>query len=600
LKPFLKTGGDVIRNATLILMILLTASTVMAQIVSSSEPAKKLHQLFEKDWQWRLEQYPEFATVLGDNRYNDRLTDYSMEAIERRKAHSRDMLAEIQKIDRAGLSGQDLVSYDLFLRERQLEVEGQRFPTELMPLNQMMGPQIEFAQLAGMTPFRNAKDYLDYLARLDAFPLAIDQLIQLLQRGIEQKWVPPAVPLRSVPAQIEGQIVTDPTRSPLYKPFEAFPGDIAQGVRNRLAAEGRRRIKASVVPALAKLHRYVKEIYLPACRQDIGASSLPGGAAFYEYAARVSTTTNLSPKGIHEIGEREVGRIRKEMEAVIKQVGFKGSFQDFLSFLRTDPRFYYTKAEDLVMAYRDISKRADAQLPGLFAELPRNTYGVREIPDYEAPAQTTAYYQPGAADGSRPGWYWVNAYKLDTRPKYEMEALSLHEAVPGHHLQISRAQELKGLPDFRRNGGYTAYIEGWGLYAESLGADMGFYTDPYSKFGQLTYEMWRACRLVVDTGMHSLGWTRQQAIDFMKGNTAKTENDIIVEVDRYIVWPGQALAYKMGELKIKDLRAKAKRELGERFDLRKFHNALLDDGPLPLDLLETRVEGWIAEQKRRE
>jgi uncharacterized protein (DUF885 family) len=286
------------------------------------------------------------------------------------------------------------------------------------------------------------------------------------------------------------------------------------------------------------------------------------------------------------------------MEAIIRQVDFKGSFQDFLTYLRTDARFYFTRAEDLVTAYRDICKQTDAELPRFFAELPRNSYGVREIPLYEAPAQTTAYYQQGAADGSRPGWYWVNTYKLETRPRYEMEALSLHESVPGHHLQISRAQELKGLPDFRRNGGYTAYVEGWALYAESLGGDMGFYSDPYSKFGQLTYEMWRACRLVVDTGMHAFGWSRQQAIDFMKENTAKTENDIIVEIDRYIVWPGQALGYKLGELKIKELRAKAKRELGERFDIRRFHNAVLDDGPLPLDVLEKRIDEWIAGQKR--
>jgi len=288
------------------------------------------------------------------------------------------------------------------------------------------------------------------------------------------------------------------------------------------------------------------------------------------------------------------------MESIVSQVGFKGSFADFLTFLRTDKRFYYTNPDDLVAGYSHIAKRADGKLPELFAELPRTPYGVKVIPDYEAPAQTTAYYQAGAADGSRAGLYMLNTYKLDTRPKYEMEALTLHESVPGHHLQISRAQELKGLPDFRRNAGYTAYVEGWGLYAESLGPEMGFYTDPYSKFGQLTYEMWRACRLVVDTGMHQFGWSRQQAIDFMKENTAKTENDIIVEVDRYIVWPGQALAYKIGELKIKELREKARKELGARFDVRRFHNAVLDDGPLPLDILESRINKWIAEQKGKE
>lgn len=589
-----------IRNAALLSFILLTASAAFAQVVSSGDAAKKLHTLFEDDWQWSLEQYPESATLLGDNRYNDRLTDFSFEAIERRKAHEREMLDRIQKLERSQFAGQDVISYDLFLLDKKLNVEGQRFPAEYMPIDQMNGVQITLGQLAGSTPFRNAKDYEKYLARLAAFPRQIDQLIALMKRGIETKWVPPAAPLRSVPAQIEGQITDDPTKSPLFNPLARFPNDIPAAERARLSESGKRVIGESLTPALKKLDAFFKETYLPACRKDIGASSLPGGEAFYQYAIRRHTTTSLTAREIHEIGKREVARIRKEMEAIILQVGFKGSFQEFLTFLRTDPRFYYTKPEDLVAGYSYIAKQADGKLPQLFAELPRTPYGVRVIPDYEAPAQTTAYYQPGAADGSRAGVFMINTYKLNTRPKYEMEALTLHESVPGHHLQIARAQELKGLPDFRRNAVYTAYVEGWGLYAESLGGEMGLYANSYSKFGQLTYEMWRACRLVVDTGMHALGWGRQQAIDMMKENTAKTENDIVVEVDRYIVWPGQALAYKMGELKIKELRAKAKRELGERFDVRTFHNAVLDDGALTLDLLESRVDEWIAAQKRKE
>jgi uncharacterized protein (DUF885 family) len=589
----------VIRNSVILVFILLTASAALAQVIETTDAAKKLHLLFEEDWQWGLKNFPEAATLLGDNRYNDRLTDLSFEAVERYKAHEREMLERVQKIDRSALSGQDAISYDLFLRDKKLNVEGQRFSSELMPLNQMEGPQLTFPQLAASTAFRNRKDYEDYLARLNGFSKYIDQIIALARRGVETKWVQPGLPLRSVPAQIEGQITDDPAKSSFFKPFESFPADLTDADRKRLADAGKRAISESVMPALRKLDSYVKETYLPQARKDIAASSLPEGQAFYEYSIRRQTTTNLTAREIHEIGKREVARIRKEMEAIIQQVGFKGSFQDFLTFLRTDPRFYYSKPEELVAGYGLIAKRADGKLPELFAELPRNPYGIRVIPDYEAPAQTTAYYQPGAADGSRAGTYWVNTYKLETRPKYEMEALSLHEAVPGHHLQISRAQELKGLPDFRRNAGYTAYVEGWALYTESLGSEMGFYTDPYSKFGQLTYEMWRACRLVVDTGMHALGWSRQQAIDFMKENTAKTENDIVVEIDRYIVWPGQALAYKLGELKIKELRARAKQQLGDNFDLRKFHNAVLDDGPLPLDLLEKRIDQWIAEQKRK-
>ena len=588
-----------IRNLAILTVVSLFASSVLAQVLNPVDARKKLHAIFAEDWQWFLEQYPEAATLLGDNRYNDRLTDLSPEAIERRKAHEREMLDRVQKIDRAALTGQDLISYDLFLKDKKLNVEGQRWPTEFMPINQMEGVQLTFPQLAASTPFRRAKDYESYLARLAAFPRQLDQVIWLMRRGIETGWVQPAVPMRTVPAQIEGQIVADPAKSPLYKPFEEMAKEVSEADRARFTEAARRQIADKIMPALKKLHAFVKETYLPAARKEIAAARLPDGEAYYHYSARRQTTTELTPKEIHEIGKREVARIRKEMEAIIQKVGFKGTFQEFLTFLRTDPRFYYTKPEELVTAYRDIAKRLDLQLPKLFAELPRTPYGVREIPDYEAPAQTTAYYQAGAADGSRAGVYWVNTYKLETRPKYEMEALSIHEAVPGHHLQISRAQELKDLPDFRRNAGYTAYVEGWALYTESLGADMGFYTDPYSKFGQLTYEMWRAVRLVVDTGMHSFGMTRQQAIDLMKDNTAKTENDIVVEIDRYIVWPGQALAYKLGELKIKELRARAERELGAGFDLRRFHNAVLDDGPLPLDVLEKRIVEWIASEKRK-
>jgi uncharacterized protein (DUF885 family) len=588
-----------IRNAAFLTFILFAASAALAQAVSSTDAATKLHALFDEDWQWGLRQYPEGATLLGDNRYNDRLTDLSPEGIERAKAHEREMLNRIKNVDRSQLSGQDSISYDLFLRDKQLNVEGQRFPAEYMPIDQMNGVQISFGQLVGSTPFRSAKDYEDYIARMTAFPRQIDQLIALMKRGIETKWVPPAAPLRSVPAQIEGQIAEDPAKSPAFSPFTRFPRDFSAAVREAFTDSGRKAIAEAFTPALKKLAAFIKETYLPACRKDIGASSLPDGEAFYQYSILRQTTTDLTAKQIHEIGAKEVVRIRKEMEDVIRGTGFKGSFAEFLTFLRTDPRFYYTTAEDLVAGYSYIAKQADGKLPGLFAELPRNPYGVRVIPDYEAPAQTTAYYQPGAADGSRAGLFMINTYKLDTRPRYEMEALTFHESVPGHHLQISRAQELKDLPDFRRNAGYTAYVEGWGLYAESLGDEMGFYADPYSKFGQLTYEMWRACRLVVDTGMHAFGWNRQRAIDFMKENTAKTENDIVVEIDRYIVWPGQALAYKLGELKFKELRKRVKQELGGRFDVRKFHNAVLDDGPLPLDVLDKRTNEWIAEQKRR-
>ena len=561
------------------------------------EVTRRLHDLFKEDWEWSLRESPEWATYLGDNRYNDRLTDLSPEAIDRRKAHDREMLSRIEQIDRKPLVGQDAISYDLFRLDKQQRVAGQRFPLELIPITQMDGPQIGFGQLAASMPLDTAGDYENYISRIEAFPAFLDQIIALMRRGIETGWMPAAIPLRSVPGQIEGQIASDPTASPLYHAFEKLPSTIAPSDRDRIRLRGEKVIRDAVVPALRKLHAFVKDVYLPACRKEIGASSLKDGLEYYQFAIRDLTTTNLTPSEIHDIGKREVSRIHTQMQELISRVEFHGSFAEFLEFLRTDPRFYYTKPEDLVTGYSAISKRMDGELPKLFAELPRTPYGVREIPDYEAPAQTTAYYLPGAADGSRAGFFYVNTFKLETRPKYEMEALSLHEAVPGHHLQIARAQELRDLPDFRRNAGYTAYVEGWGLYAESLGEEIGFYTDSYSRFGQLTYEMWRACRLVVDTGIHALGWTREQAIQYMLENTAKTENDVIVEIDRYIVWPAQALTYKLGELKIKEIRKKAETDLGSRFDLRRFHNAVLDNGPLPLDVLERQIGDWIANQK---
>jgi uncharacterized protein (DUF885 family) len=350
----------------------------------------------------------------------------------------------------------------------------------------------------------------------------------------------------------------------------------------------------SVRPAFSRLQEFVAKVYLPACRATTGAGALPKGAALYAYNVRWHTTTARTAKEIHEIGLAEVKRIRGEMDGVLSKVRFKGSFDDFKQFLRTNPAFYFTEAGSLVNGYRDVAKRADPHLARLFGTLPRTPYGVQRVPDAVAPSQTTAYYEPGALAAGRPGNMYANTYKLDARPKWEMEALTLHEAVPGHHLQIALAQELEGLPEFRRNTSYTAFVEGWALYAESLGEEMGFYEDPYSKFGQLTYEMWRAVRLVVDTGLHSMGWTRQQAIDFFAANAAKTLQDITVEVDRYIVWPGQALGYKMGQLKIRELRAETERRLGSKFSLRTFHDVVLGQGAVPLDVLERRLRSLTS------
>lgn len=551
----------------------------------------------ERDyWEWQLREYPELSTWTGDNRYNDRFTDLSMDAIEKRKADERRLLAEVQKIDHTRLSDQDQVSHSLLLWELEMAVKAQQFPS-VMLLNQIFGPQLMLPQLMSVTPFANRDDYENYLGRLDRFPRYLEQVIDVLTLGIELGWVQPNGPLRSVPDQIQGQLTPDIEKNILFSPLLRAPGAIPDAERERLQATAKAIIADAVYPALSRLKDFITERYLPAGDRPIAATTLPGGEPYYDHSILEYTTVHLSAEEIRRIGLEEVARIDQEIDKVMEQAGFKGSLSDFASFLCTDPRFYFTKPEDLLRAYRDIAKRVDAELPRLFQELPRTPYGVRAFPDHEAPSQTTAQYYPGAFDGSRAGYFMVNTYRLDTRPTYEMETLTLHEAVPGHHLQIARAQELTHLPQFRRNASYNAYIEGWALYAESLGYELGFYTDPYSRFGRLTNEMWRACRLVVDTGLHRFGWTRQQAIDYIVEHTAKMEHDVGVEVDRYIVWPGQALSYKIGELKIKGLRAKAEAELGSSFNVRKFHNQILDSGPLPITVLQGRIEKWIENQK---
>jgi prolyl oligopeptidase len=587
------------------MLLLLASLTLFSSLIarvpmtSASGAAKALHQFFDEEWEWGLRENPERATYLGDPRYNDRLTDLSFEAIDRRKKHAVEALERLKAIDRSALPVEDRLSYDLYRRQLELRIEGQRYPDELMPITQQGGIHTDFPILSTVTPFRRVEDYRNYLARLSAFPKVIDQTIALLRRGVEKSWVLPSVPLRGVPEAIAAQVHGSPEESVHYDPFRKFPDEFPEAQTEKLREEGRRVIAGQIIPAYRKLQDAFTREYLPRARKEVGAWSLPGGDAYYAFQVRDQTTTAKTPKEIHEIGLAEVARIRSQMEKIIRKVGFTGDFDAFIRFLRTDPRFYYTSAEELLRGYRDICKRIDAELPKLFGTLPRLTYGVIPTPAFEAPTSTTAYYRSGSREAGRPGYFVANTYKLETRPKYEMEALAIHEAVPGHHLQVSLAQELEGLPKFRRFGGVTAFVEGWGLYSESLGGEMGLYQDPYSKFGQLTYEMWRAVRLVVDTGMHAMKWDRQRAIDFFKANAAKTEHDIEVEIDRYIVWPGQALAYKIGELKIKELRARAEKELGEEFDLRKFHDAVLLSGALPLDLLEQRIDAWIGEEKRR-
>jgi len=556
--------------------------------------SERLHALFRLHWTYTLDEYPELATYTGDTGRNHRWTDHSLEAYERRNREMEVPARVLATIDRAALSAADQVHYDLFRRNVEESLEGRRFKGEYMPLTQMGGVQQSVAQTLMMMPYFQASDFENALARLEAVPRLVDQTIGLLEKGVETGITPPRVTLRDVPEQVRNQLVDDPLTSPLLRPFLSFPASIDAPNQERLRAAAARAYASQVAPAYRRLLEYLEKSYLPRTRETIAARDLPDGEAWYTFSIRQMTTTRLGAEEIHRIGLGEVKRIRAEMDAVIARTGFDGTFQQFVGFLRTDDRFFFDRAEDLLVAYRDICKRVDPELPKLFATLPRLPYGVAAVPSYAEKSQTTAYYEPGSPSAGRPGRFFANTYDLRARPRWEMEALALHEAVPGHHLQIAIAQELPEMPDFRRHGFYTAYIEGWGLYAESLGPEMGFYEDPYAKFGQLTYEMWRAIRLVVDTGMHALGWSRQQAIDFFTENAGKAEHDIVVEVDRYIVWPAQALAYKIGELKIKELRARATAALGARFDLRLFHDEVLGAGALPLDVLASRLDAWVA------
>ena len=558
--------------------------------VSESE---KFHKLLNEEWNKGIVENPEWATRLGDNRFNDKLNDASFEMILERHDDSRTLLQKVELIDRSDLDKEDQLNYDLYINRIKQSIEGYAFQSYLMPIDQMGGIQIGFAGISSYMPFKSKKDYNNYLSRLKAFPEKVSQTIDLMIRGSDSGWLPPKIVLSAVPEQISSQFNAPLDESPLFEPFKEFPESIETDEQQKLIDHVKIVLRDEVYPAYRSLHTYFTEKYLPNCRESIACSDLPNGMDYYRYQIRSYTTTDLTPEEIHQIGLDEVARIRKEMSIVINSSDFDGEFDEFLNFLRTDPRFYYDTEEELLDGYRVICKKADAQLPKFFGRLPRLPYGVKAIPDYQATASPTAYYYSGNQKAGRSGYFMANTYKLESRPKYEMEALSIHEAVPGHHLQIALAQELDNIPMFRRYAGYTAFVEGWGLYSEKLAEEMGFYEDPYSKFGQLTYEMWRACRLVVDTGMHALGWTRQEAIDFMASNTAKTKNDIQVEIDRYIAWPGQALAYKIGELKIIELRNRAEEKLEHDFNIRDFHDVVLGSGAVPLDILEKHVEEYI-------
>ncbi len=582
-----------------LLLAALTLGTIASTPAQTLARNPELHKLFADEWERGLRDSPENASAQGDRRYNDRWTDSSLSAIAARAAADRAALDKLRRMDRAALSPADQLNYDTFAWQLQRSVERQKFREYLQPVGHQGGPQT-LDGLAEVLPFANTQDYRDWLKRLQALPTVIDQAIALMQEGAKAGNVPPRILMQRVPAQIAAQVLDDPTKSAFYKPFLKFADGVPQADRAALKAEASRVIASDVVPAYRKLRSYFDSEYLPKARESIAVSAQPDGKAYYDFLAGYYTTTDLGAEQIHAIGLREVARIRAEMEKVKARTGFTGSLGEFFTYLRTDPKFFYKTPEELLNAYRALSKRMDPELVKVFKTLPRLPYGVRPIPDSIAPDTTTAYYQPGASDGTRPGYYYVNLYKPEVRPTWEMMALSLHEAVPGHHFQFARALELPDAPMFRRTAYFVAYSEGWGLYAEQLGTEMGLYDDPYDRFGQLTYEMWRAVRLVVDTGMHAKGWSREQAIAYFKENAAKTDQDIVNEIDRYIGTPGQALAYKIGQIKISELRAKATSELGPEFDLRTYNDAVLETGSVPLEALERHIEAWIAAERSRE
>ena len=575
--------------------IVLTTLLVSMSSASYANASSEFTTLLDEHWEWQLAASPTMASQLGDRRYNDQWPDQNLQAIEQRHDDIREFLRRAYAIDRKELSIDNQLNYELFRRQLEDTIDAYQFNNHLMPFSHLGGVQ-NLDNLTNSLRLTTVEDFEDWLARISKIDDVIEQTIALAEKGRKSGYMAPKILMRRIPNQLSLQVVEIASASPLFMAFENMPDSISAADRERLRADALEIIEDKVLPGYRKLDRYFNKKYLPAARESVGLSALPNGTAAYEYLVRSFTTTRMTPDEIHRLGLEEVIRIRDEMAKVIEEVGFEGSFKDFLVFLRTDPQFYYDTPEALYEAYLATSKRIDPELVNLFATLPRMPYGVKPIPDSIAPDTTTAYYSRPAADGSRAGIYWVNLYRPDVRPKYEIEVLSVHEAMPGHHLQIALQQELGDVPDFRRFLGFTAFVEGWGLYSERLGYELGLYKDPYSRFGQLTYDMWRAVRLVVDTGLHYKGWTRQQAIDFFKDNAAKAEHDIINEIDRYIGNPGQALAYKIGQLKMLALRERAERRLGENFDVRAFHDQLLGAGALPLDLLEQRMDAWLANQ----
>ncbi len=562
--------------------------------VQTAATSASFHALLDEDWEARLREDPLLATATGDHRYDDRLPSVAPADLERAAQRQRAMLARLRDIARASLDTQDRISYDMLAAELRDDVAAHELGQWRLPINADSGFHTAFAELPRHTTLATTRDYENYIARLRAFPAYVAQQIANMREGLRTGFTLPRVVLDGYDVTIRTHVVEDPEQSVFYAPFRAFPPGVPERERARLVAAGRAAILEGAVAGYRTFLDFMTGEYLPKTRTTTAAADLPRGREYYAQRVRHFTTLDVTPEEVHKIGLAEVARIHAEMVDVIEQVGFQGDFASFLQFLRTDPRFYARTPEELLKEASFIAKRMDGKLPSLFGRLPRLPYGVEAVPAHLAPKYTGGRYVEAPVGGTRAGTYWVNTYALESRPLYVLEALTLHEAVPGHHLQIALQQELQGVPPFRRASGVGAFVEGWGLYSERLGLEVGFYQDPYRNFGRLTYEMWRACRLVVDTGLHALGWSRSQAMEFLASNTALSLHEVRTETDRYISWPGQALAYKMGELKIRELRRQAETELGPRFDIRAFHDAVLANGPVPLPVLEEQIRDFIA------
>jgi len=582
------------KKILVILFILLSNVIFGADMGSNAD----LNALFKEEWQWRLKEDPLFATGVGVNTYNDKLPSVTEKDEERRTHDQQQFLDRLHKIDPATLNNTDRVSYELFEYQLQDNISEFGFKSYLIPWNADSGFHTGFAQLAKEVPLDTVKDYENYITRMKAFPAYVQQHIELLREGIKLGIVLPEVVLNGYDGTMSSHVVDDPTKSVFYEPFAKFPVTVKASEHERLRQQGAEAIKAAIVPGYKTLLDFFVKEYRPNARKTLGASELPNGKKYYEYLVHHYTTLNVTPQEVHQTGLREVDRIHKEMKEVIEKTGFKGDYAAFLKFLRTDPRFYAKTPEELLKDASYIAKRMDGKLPLLFKTLPRLPYGVEPVPASIAPKYTSGRYNGPTYGSTEPGYYWVNTYALESRPLYALEALTLHEAVPGHHLQTALASELQSIPEFRRFMYVNAFGEGWGLYSEWLGQEAGFYTDPYSDFGRLTYEMWRACRLVVDTGLHSIGWTREQAMDYMGSHTALSLHEVETETDRYISWPGQALAYKTGEMKIRELRRKAESELGDKFNVREFHDAVLLNGSVTMPILERLIDQYIVKAKK--